>query len=158
MKIAWLSVCVALVGGAMAGCASTPPSAQVDSPVSRLEIKFENQQTEDALSKFGLVKNYTAYWQAHKSRNWVTRFLLEDLNTGLTEKFYVAYHERAWPLKSISVMDVKGDADAATVSMAYTFANPETAQDITYAIADRWVRVGGAWKHVVGDPMLSAIK
>lgn len=158
MNMLKLSVCVALVGSMVVGCASIEPVAQIDSRVSQLEIRFENAQAEEKMSKLGLTKSYSAYWQAHKGRNWASRFLMEDLKSNLTEKFYAAYYDKAWSLQSVTVSEVKGDAEAATVSMAYSFVNPETSKVMTYSTVDGWVWVGGTWMHVVSDPMLSGIK
>ncbi len=158
MKIVWSSVCAALICAAVSGCAGIAPASQAEGAVSLLDIKFADAKAEVELSKLGLAQNFKTYWQARQSRNWAARFALENMSNTITADFYAAYHGNGWVLKGVTVLGVEGTAEAATVTIANTFVNPTSSLDETTTSPDRWVLVGGAWKHVVSDPMLGGIK
>ncbi|OYU42298.1 MAG: hypothetical protein CFE44_24765 [Burkholderiales bacterium PBB4] len=158
MKSLWFCLLLAVLVGSLTGCTSTNPASQVTSREIALEVIFDDPKMSDELVRLGLRKDFVAYWQAHKDRNWAARFRMENLTNGVTEKFYVAYYDKAWPLKRLSVRGVSDAPQAATVNISYTFTNPETSEEVTYSTPDGWVLVAGIWKHVVSDPMLSGVK
>ena len=158
MKIVWLSMCAVLVCAAVSGCTVLSPLPKVESPVSLLNIRFEDPKAEAEMSKLGLTPNFKSYWQARESRNWAARYALENFTNTVAADFYAAYHGNGWALKGVTVTGLESTEDAVTVTIANTFVNPSSSLHEISTLPDRWVLVKGVWKHVVSDPMLGGIK
>ncbi|OYT92805.1 MAG: hypothetical protein CFE43_06995 [Burkholderiales bacterium PBB3] len=160
MKIerACLSVCLVFAVAGLAGCSGSTPLLQAESRVSPLEVKFADPSAEQELVKVGLLSTFKFYWQSHRDRNWSSRFPLENLKQNISEKFYVAYYERAWLLKTVVVRSVTSSTQTAAINIAVTLTNPETNQDAVFETIEAWTLVGDKWMHEVSDPMLSGTK
>ena len=156
---------VALVGGS--GCANSPSPASnaqsektpaAMSTSARLPLRFKATADAEALKNAGLANPLYAYWQAHLDRDWKQRFAIEKFPRPVEEKFYVAYHANAWPLKSLEVLSVAIKGDEASVDLGFTWVEPEKSKDVARTQRDKWVRAEGQWRHVVSDPMLSGFQ
>ncbi len=155
MKIerAYQSVFLALAVG-LSGCSTTAPLVPVETTTAPLEVRFTQAEVKQELINVALMATFNLYWQAHRDRNWSLRFSLENWKNNLSEKFYVAYYEKAWPLKSVVVRGLTPGNQTASINLALTFTNPETAEEAVFEIIETWTLVDGKWKHEVGDPML----
>ena len=160
MKIKWacLSVSLVFATAGLAGCSGSTPLLRTESKVSALEVRFATPGAEQELVKAGLLPTFKSYWQAHRDRNWSLRFSLENLKQNVSEKFYVAYYERAWPLKALVVRGVTPGAQTTAINVALTFTNPETNEDVVFETIEAWTLLGDKWMHEVSDPMLSGTK
>ncbi len=140
------------------GCTSNP--IQQPSSVARtnLLVLFASPRGEEAMSRALLKEPFIAYWQAHIERDWRRRFSLERLTSPLEERFYVAYHANAWKLKRLQVLEVAATANAAIVSVAFTWIDPENEKEVVRTQKDEWILTGTEWRHVISDPMLSGFK
>ena len=139
----------------LAGCSSTTPLMRTESRVIPLEIKFAEIGAEQALIKVGLLSTFKLYWQSHRDRNWSLRFSLENLKQNASEKFYVAYYEKAWPLKALVVRSVAPGAKTIAINIALTFTNPDTNENVVMEANETWTLLGDKWLHEVSDPLLS---
>ena len=160
MKIesVFLSVCFAVLAVGFTGCASTTSSLRAESRISQLEFKFLEPNAEQDLAKIGLMTTFKSYWQSHRDRNWSLRFSLENLKQNLSEKFYVAYYDKAWTLKTVSVRGVTLGNQSTGITLALTLINPETTKETLFESIEIWTLVEGRWLHEVSDPLLTGTK
>jgi len=154
-------------GGVLgAGCTALPvdraaaaglPGAKDGGP--ELPLTYQDS-VEVALNEMGLKAGFEAYWRTHISRNWAKLFTMEHASIPLSEKFYVPYHARAWPVLEVKVLsftrdEVDGDA---VLNLQVVYENPDNAKPHKAYRQDRWRLVDGVWRHVVIDPMLIQVK
>ncbi len=136
------------------GCTTSTPLLRAEPTTTPLEVRFAHADAKQALIKVDLLAAFSLYWQAHRDRNWSLRYSLENWKNSLTEKFYVAYYEKAWPLKSVVIRSVTPGTEMASINLALTFTNPETSEETVFETIETWTLVEGKWKHDVSDPML----
>lgn len=158
-------VCVA-AGFISAGCTALPAErAVVDetpaatSGVPTLSLTYEDS-VQSVLADMNLKASFEAYWRTHISRNWAKLFTMEHASVPLSEKFYVPYHARAWPVLEVKVLsfardEIDGDA---VLNLQVVYENPDNAKPHKAYRQDRWRLVDGVWRHVVIDPMLIQVK
>lgn len=160
MKIesVFLNVCFAVLAVGFTGCTSTASSLRAESRTSALEFKFVEPSAEQDLAKIGLMATFKSYWQSHRDRNWSLRFSLENLKQNLSEKFYVAYYDKAWTLKTVSVRSVTPGNQSTGITLALTLINPETTKETLFESIEMWTLVEGRWVHEVSDPLLTGTK
>lgn len=123
-------------------------------PEAVLDVKYEAPQLAQQLKTLGVADAYMQYWQAHLARDWKRRFTLESNLGNVTEKFYVAYYNKAWEIKTFSVSSVEEKDAAVVVIMAMGLADPDTGKVSLVHRADRWIQREGQWLHVNDDPFL----
>lgn len=153
-----MGVCFAIALAAFAGCSSQNSEWREKSMALPLEVRFLVPSAEQELLKLGLMPAFKSYWQAHRDRNWSRRYSLEDLKQNPSEKFYVAYYERAWALKSVVVRGVTSGAKTASINIAVTLSNPGTSEETIFEAIEVWNFTEDKWRHEVSDPMLIGIK
>lgn len=157
-------VCVG-AGFIGAGCTALPAERPVAGASATsdgappLTLTYE-ASVDAVLAEMSLKANFEAYWQAHVSRNWTKLFSMEHASVPLSEKFYVPYHARAWPVVEVKVLsftrdEVDGDA---VLNLQVVYENPDNAKPHKAYRHDRWRLVDGVWRHVVIDPMLIQVK
>lgn len=132
-------------GGNLTSAVATPP----------LSILYETPSLADELGKSGIKDGFFDYWQAHTSKNWKRRYELEKFPRPLEEKFYVAYHANAWSLRSLKITGIQQTSLEVSVDLVLSMADPAKKSDVVQYQKDKWVKVDGAWLHVVQDPMLA---
>lgn len=131
------------------GCASQQPA---DAPV--LVIAYQTVQVSEALDRSGAAEAYKRYWRAHLDRDWKTRFALESNLGNVTEKFYVAYYNKAWAIKTFAVTSVEDKNGETVVMMTMGLVDPDSDKVTQVHRADRWLQRDGQWLHVNDDPFL----
>ena len=151
-------VCLAIAISGLAGCAGTTSALHTESKVVPFEIRFAAPGLEEEMTKIGLASTFKVYWQSHRDRKWSLRYSLENLKQNVSEKFYVAYYDRAWSLKNVTVRSVVPNNQTTSISIALTLENPETAAETVFEAIEVWTLVGGKWMHEVSDPMLVGTK
>ena len=153
----WLILYIAIfVGGA--GCSTTTVPLPVESKASPLSFQFLMPGAEAELAKIGLMPSFKSYWQAHRDRNWQMRFSMENLKQNFSEKFYSAYYDKAWLLKSVSVRSVAPGDQSAKISLSLALVSPDTGDETVSEAVEVWILVDGSWKHEVSDPFLTGSK
>lgn len=152
-----LSVAAAL---AAVGCSTTTPVATLATSVTAnkpVVITYAEGQQE-ALEQLGLQNALQAYWQAYSQRDWAKLFTMEypPADSPLSEKFYIPYHARAWPVLEVKVLSSKQEDDAGDVllSQEVRYHNPDKDKPHLAYRHDKWHLVKGQWWHIVNDPML----
>ena len=148
----WL---IAVSGSLITGCASEPNAAISSASMSQFTVQYSNPALEQDLNPEGLKVAFVEYWQAYGARDWKRRYSLEKFARPLEEKFYVAYHAKAWTARSILVTAASVTEQAASIDVALTMTDPEKMSDVIQSHRDKWEFADGVWRHVVQDPMLA---
>ncbi len=147
---------------AATGCSTTAPSAN-SAAVSAIPatppiaISYAEGQ-EQALAQLQLQPALEAYWRAHSQRDWAKLYTMEHSPSGpLSEKFYIPYHARAWPVLEFKVLSFQRDEAAGDVllSQQVVYLHPDKEKPHTAYRQDKWRLVGAQWRHLVTDPMLT---
>lgn len=156
LKTAAFAICI-VIGSAslMSGCATNGGDASPSQANIVLAVQYSNPSDKDVLDRLGLLRTFHDYWQFHLDRDWKRRYALEKFPRPVEERFYVAYHANAWPLRLLQVTGVSVTDQDAIVSVALTFADPDKKKDVIHHQQSKWTRVEGSWRHLVSDPMLS---
>lgn len=156
LKTAALAICLAIGSASLlSGCATSGGSASTPQAQPKLAVQYSSPAVEDELKRTGMQPAFMDYWQAHLDKDWSHRYALEKFPKPVEEKFYVAYHVNAWPIRLVQVSSVTVTEQGATVNVALTFSDPEKKKDFVQYQQTKWTLVDGAWRHMVVDPMLS---
>lgn len=147
------------------GCTVLPAErADVEVPGAAGELPTLSLTYEDSvqsvLADMNLKTSFEAYWRTHFSRNWARLFTMEHASVPLSEKFYVPYHARAWPVLEVKVLSFARDGVDGDVvlNLQVVYENPDNAKPHKAYRQDQWRLVDGVWRHVVIDPMLIQVK
>ena len=152
-----LSVAAAL---AAVGCTTTTtaPTPATSAAASKPVVITYAEGQQQALEQLGLQAALQTYWQAHSQRDWAKLLTMElaPADSPLSEKFYIPYHAKAWPVLDVKVLSStqEGDAGDVLLSQEVRYHHPDKDKPHLAYRHDKWRLVQGQWWHVVNDPML----
>lgn len=160
LRLCWALCAISAI--AVSGCSTTTPSATAAASsalpaMPPVAIRYAEGQ-EQALAQLKLQPALEAYWRTHSQRDWAKLYTMEHSpSVPLSEKFYIPYHAKAWPVLELKVLSSEHDEATGEVllSQQVVYHNPDKEKPHTAYRQDKWSLVGAQWLHVVTDPMLT---
>ena len=128
---------------------------------SRFALQYATDGLKQELLEIGLSQRFATYWAAYVSRDWASRYAMEEFQRPVEQSFYAAYHQAAWELLEmrIDAVDASQSPHRVRVKLHLRLRNPgRIDQERISVLDDVWTNSSEKWMHLNTDPMLNGLR